>query len=118
MLVDGLYITWLFLFYCTEHTDPEGYKGVLHDESSRMEYFLIISPVRPSGFSASEPIVISDSDDMIPAAYRRLGVGSFELEIVYRDEWDTRSDGEYDNTRWPNLPLMFDGSERVTIELV
>jgi hypothetical protein len=117
-IFDGLYITCLFLFYDTEHIDTDGPNGELIFESRRWEYFLIISPHRPSGLSALEPIVISDSDDVTPAAYRRLGVGSFELELVPKNEWARISDGEYDNTSWPNPPLMFDGAERVTIELV
>ena len=52
---------------------------------------MLLSPVQPSGLSVSEPIAISDAEDMIPKAYRRLGVGRFELEIMHKDTWKRRN---------------------------
>ena len=116
-IADGLSITCLFLFYSTEHIETEDYHGDLHGESRRWEYFLVIAPHRASGFSASKPIVIADSDDATPPKpYRRLGVGEFEVELIPKDEWPRKK--VYNNTSWPNPLLMFDGAERVTIELV
>lgn len=116
-IADGLNITCLFLFYSTEHIETEDYNGYSHGESRRWEYFLIIAPHRASGLSASEPIVISDSnDDVTPKSYRRLGAGNFEVELIPKDEWVRKR--VYDNTSWPNPPLMFDRAKRITIELV
>lgn len=114
----GLEITCLFLSYSTDHSESDGPDGELLLESKRWEQFLIISLSRSSGLSASVPTLISDSDHTKPAAYRRLGVGSFEVQLVPEQKWAKKSDREYDNTSWPNPPLMFDGAERVTIELV
>jgi hypothetical protein len=117
-IADGSTITCLFLFYCTDHIEHEGYDGVSRGEAKRSEYFLVVSRHRPSGRSASEPIVISDSNDMAPAAYRRVGVGYFDLKIEHKESRRRYSKEPYNNTGRPNPPLMFDGCERVTIELV
>ena len=117
-LFDGLHITCLFLWYQTDHWEHEGPDFKILEEASRTEYFLLLSPVLPSGLSASEPIVIPESDDMRLKVYRRLGVGCFELKIIHKDIWKRQKRGEYDNIRWPNPRLMFDGSERVTMKLV
>jgi hypothetical protein len=78
---DGLYITCLFLFCFTDHGELDGLDG-LDYKSWRREYFLVVSPHQPSCLSTSDPIFISDSGVATPAAYRRLGVGYFELKII------------------------------------
>jgi hypothetical protein len=112
-IIEGLSITCLFLFYDTEHFETD-----FSQEAQRNEYFLIISPRRPSGLASSESIVISDSAEATIPAYQRLGVGYFEVELVHKYKWAKYSDEEYHNTSWPNPSLMFDGCEHVTIELV
>ncbi|KAN0119298.1 HET domain containing protein [Hyaloscypha variabilis] len=116
-IAEGSSITCLFLFYNTDHSEYEE-GDFLRRLRTRSEHFLIVSPHRPSGCSASEPIVTSDSNDMSPAAYQRVGVGYFDLEIEHKDNWCIYSKEPYNNTGRPNPPLMFDGCERVTIELV
>jgi hypothetical protein len=114
----GLEIMCLFMSYTTENLETDGPNGELILDFRRWEHFLIICSSHPSGLSASMPTLVSDSDHTKPAAYRRLGVGSFEVRLVPKQKWAEKSDREYDNTSWPNPPLMFDGTERVTIELV
>jgi len=114
----GLEIMCLFMSYSTENLDTDGPNGELILDFRRWEHFLIICSSHPSGPSASMPTLVSDSDHTKPAAYRRLGVGSFEVRLVPKQKWAEKLDREYDNTSWPNPPLMFDGTERVTIELV
>jgi hypothetical protein len=114
----GLEITCLFLFYYTEHTDTDNPNGGLIFTSRRWEFFLVISRCQTSGISDSAPIVCSDLERSTPAAYRRLGVGKFEVELVPKNQCSQESDQEYDNTSWPNPSLMFDAAQRVTIELV
>lgn len=116
-IAEGSSITCLFLFYNTDHSEYEE-GDFLRCVGTRWEYFLIVSPHRPSGCSASEPIVNSDSNDMAPAEYRRVGVGYFDLKIEHQDNWCIYSKEPYNNTGRPNPPLMFDGCARVTIELV
>jgi hypothetical protein len=68
----------------TEHEEIEGPEGDLYGESHTWEDFPIISPYSLSGLSASEPVWITDSGDEIPRAYWRLGVGNFQLELVFQ----------------------------------
>jgi hypothetical protein len=103
----GLKILCLFMFYTTEHRGTIYPKTDKNFESLRWENFLIISPV-----------IVSNSDDTKPARFRRLGVGRFEVQLDTKEEWVRRSNREYNNTSWPNSPLMFDGAARETIELV
>ncbi len=119
---DGLNITCLFFFYATEHDDIDGPNGELIFQSRRLEYFLIISPHTSSNRSGLDPTLLSDSDpaseNVKPVAYQRLGVGYFELQLVPKNTWARISTQRYNNTSLPNPPLMFDGAERITIELV
>jgi hypothetical protein len=55
---------------------------------------------------------------MAPAAYQHVGFGKFDLEIEQKDNWCIYSKEPYHNTGRPNPPLMFDGCESITIELV
>ena len=115
-IADGLNIICLFLFFTAEHIETEDYHGRTRGESRRWEYFLVVAPHRASGLSGSDPIPISDSNDVVPTSYRRLGDGTFVVELVPKDRWGKKM--AYDNTSWPNPPLLFDGARRVTIELV
>jgi hypothetical protein len=93
----GMSITCLLLFY----------------KYNRQEYFLILCP-HPA---ASVPVVLSDSGDSKPAAYRRIGVGHFKVEISPNRQWFSYPENEYNNRSRPDSPLMWEGAERVTIEL-
>ncbi|KAG8527741.1 uncharacterized protein KY384_007895 [Bacidia gigantensis] len=116
---EGDHIRCLFLFYCTEHIDTEGPEGGLIYQSSRWEYFLLIAPYQPPPRSALErknQYKVFSSDEKA-AAYRRVGVGRFQHELVPKVEWFGLSGGKHSNISWPNSTLMFEGAERVTFEL-
>jgi succinate dehydrogenase flavin-adding protein (antitoxin of CptAB toxin-antitoxin module) len=117
-IYEGLYITCLFLFYYAEHDEVEDADGYSQGEAHRNEYFLIISPHSSSGSSASDLVAISDSNEVTPRAYQRLGVGHFKPQMVAKDEWRGLTKRPYSDISWPNPELMFGGAQRVTIELV